>query len=429
MFKFYSAEDKIRVSPKTSYREDFSAISEMAFDNAPNVFLKDDEDSIEYESVYGGKIFEKIDARVDSVITPGTQTNLGDDFKTFIFRQDFPQPYVGEMFKWKNSYWIAINTNNFESIPVSCVVRRCNNVLRWISEDGSVIEEPCIIAYEIWEGTNYSNQNLTLTAGYIKLFCQKNTLTNKIKPNKRFIFGNKDRRECYKVHGNGIRNFLNEETFDDDSHSFLEFTLAADYINYTTDDLENGIADFYENDFSIYLNLSEITQSIGFSTQIIATVKNFNEDVYPELLWESTNKDVANVDEEGNVTLVSNGECSIVCKMAENSSVSAEVKIHVTDSMIEDYYEVVIEPYVTEILEGEIQNYSCSLYKNGEKQNDIFEFTYSGDVPNNNFEFKVLGENSFSIFNKKKYLNSPLEIVCMSGEHIGSIKVFLKGAW
>lgn len=428
-FRFYDAESAIRVSPKQSYYEDFYAISEMTFDNAPNFFSKEDVDAIEYEILYGAKIFQKVDARVDAVINPGTQTNLGDDFKTFIFRQDFPRPYVGEMFKWKDSYWIAINTNNFESIPISCVARRCNNVLRWIDENGAIIEEPCIIAYEIWEGTNYSNQNLTLTAGYIKLFCQKNALTNTIKPNQRFIFGNKQRRECYKVHGNGIRNFLNQETFNDESYSFLEFTLAADYVNKTTDNLEYGIADFYKSDFNIYLNISEITQPIGFTTQILATVKNFDEEVYPDLVWESSNPEIASVDEDGNVELISNGECSIFCYLYDNKYVRSEVKVTVTESQESEFYEVVVSPYVTDILEGETQMYSCELYKNGEKQDSTFEFTYAGNVPEENFEFKVFENNSFSLTNKKKYLDSPVEIICMSGENVGSINVLLKGAW
>lgn len=429
MFKFYEAEDKIRVSPKNSYREDFAAISDMAFDNAPNVFLKDDEDFLEYEKVYGEKVFDKVDVRVDSVISPGTQVNLGDDFKTFIFKQDFPPPYVGQMFRWQNSYWIAINTNNFESVTISCVARRCNNVLRWVNDDGGIVEEPCILAYEIWEGTNYAAQNVTLTAGYIKLFCQKNKITNQIVPNKRFLFGNKQRRECYKVHGNGIRNFLNSQTLDDESVSLLEFTMGADYINKTTDDVENGIADRFENKIEMTFDTGDFEQSIGFSKQIIATVKNNGSEVYPELVWSTSDESCVKVDNSGNVELISSGNANVRCSLKNNESVFCEINITVTENISKEEYEVVISPNTTEIFEGEKQGYTCYLYKNAEKQNDSFEFTFETNIPSENFKFYVNNGNTFTVENIKKYMGEYLKVICQSGQNVGFINIELKGAW
>lgn len=428
-FRFYNAESAIRVSPKQSYREDFEAISEMAFDNAPNVFLKSDKNHVEYELEYGKKVFAPVDVRVDSVVNAGTQTNLGDDFKTFIFRQDFPAPHYGQMFKWQNNYWIVINTNNYESIPISCVVRRCNNVLRWMNEDGGVFEEPCILAYNIMESTNYTNSNVVLTAGSLKAYCQKNSETNTIFSNQRFLFGNKDHRECYKVQGNGVRNFINIETENDDSPSYIELDLGADYVNYDTDDVENGIADRYNDYFDISCEISEISQIVGFSEQIEVTVKKNGEIVYPELIWESENEEIANVDEEGNVNLVSSGQTKIKCSLKNNSALYIMIEVNVVEATVENSYEIIISPNETSVLEGEEQKYSCYLYKNNVKQEDSFEFSVTGNVPQSNYKFFVYDGNTFGILNIKKYLSEDLKIICKSGEHIQTFNISLKGAW
>lgn len=431
-FKFYKASSKISVPPKISYREDFEAISDMAFDNAPNVFLKEEENHIEVERVFGTKVFEPVDARVDSVVSAGANTNVSDDFKTFIFRQDFGEsPRYGQLFKWMGSFWIVINTNNFESIPISCVVRRCNNMLRWVNESGGVFMEPCVLDYNISGGTNSKGEFVTLPSGYIKAYCQCNDSTNSIKPNQRFLFGNKQHRECYKVTGNGIRNFINLETDNDESFSLTELTLLADYVNNDTDDILNGVADFFETSFQISTNFNQITQNVGFYTQLLATVKRNGEEVYPDVKWTSMNEKIATIDSDGLLKLVSDGETKIICSLRDNERVFCEIDIEVSSSNVgnSNGYFIVVAPDTTEIPEGEEQFYDCRLYKDGVKQPDGFTFAVSGDIPEENYKFYVHDENTFSVLNIKKYLGKTLNIICKSGENIDIFEIKLKGAW
>lgn len=431
-FKFYNAFSKISVPPKVSYREDFHAISDMAFDNAPNVFLKEEENHVEVERIFGTKIFEPVDARVDSVVSAGANTNVSDDFKMFMFRQDFGEsPKYGQLFKWENNFWIVINTNNFESIPISCIVRRCNNTLRWTNESGGVFSEPCVLDYNISGGTNSKGDLVTLPSGYIKAYCQCNDITNSIRPNQRFLFGNKYHRECYKVTGNGIRNFINLKTDNDESFSLIEITLLADYVNDDTDDILNGIADFFETSFQISTNFDQITQNAGFSTQLFAYVKRNGDEIYPDVEWESMNDEIATVDSDGLLKLVSDGETKIICSLKENKKISCEISVKVSDSETENSngYSIFISPNVTEIPEGEEQFYNCKLYKDGIEQSDGFIFSVSGNIPEENYRFYVHDGNTFSILNIKKYLEEPLKIICKSGENIDIFEVKLKGVW
>ena len=142
--KYYNASNKIRQpNPKASYYEDYAAILDMGFENAPNVVY----DEIEYEKTYGEEDFVSIGrVRVDTILNYNTGIILGDDYKTFIFAPEFPViPYYGMKFKWKGSYWLVINTNSYASVPVSAEVRRCNNVLRFFNKNGEKVYEPCIM--------------------------------------------------------------------------------------------------------------------------------------------------------------------------------------------------------------------------------------------------------------------------------------------
>ena len=143
---------------------------DMGFANAPNVF-----NDVQYETVYGEKSFTTAEmVRVDAVFEPTTGQNLGDDFKRFIFPSGFSEPYVGEMFIWKNNYWLGIKSDNYQSLGKSLVCRRCNNTLRWKDEYGNTIVEPCIIANKLLEAADYKTSQMVTIAGYIKVYCQRN---------------------------------------------------------------------------------------------------------------------------------------------------------------------------------------------------------------------------------------------------------------
>jgi hypothetical protein len=221
--KSYLAGSVIRTSPVTSYSSDFTAISDMAFSNAPNLFA-----DVQYETTYGSKTYTTLaQVRVDAVINVTTGKNLGDDFKRFIFDSTFTSPYVGQLFKWKSNYWLGINSDNYQSLSKSLICRRCNNVLCWKDEFDTLITEPCILNYDLGEAADYTTSQMVMAAGFIKLLCQRNVNTNTIQPNKRFLFGVPTNRSAYKVYGNGRKIFLNSQTEDETSPTISEFYMGS----------------------------------------------------------------------------------------------------------------------------------------------------------------------------------------------------------
>jgi hypothetical protein len=79
---------------------------------------------------------------------------------------------------------------------------------------------------------------------------------------------------------------------------------------------------------NIELSQTELSVKVGGSLQLSATVLPeyaSNKDVK----WESSNADIATVDETGKVVAVAVGTCTITCSAADGSGVKAECKVTV----------------------------------------------------------------------------------------------------
>lgn len=203
---------------------------------------------IEEENIIGSGSFVTSKVRLTSALDVLTQTRLGDDFKRILFPDITHPVFVGKKYIFSDNTWIGWNVENIKTLTSSLTVRRCNNVLRWMSISGSTVySEPCAIEYEI-SGTdnNMSSDNLVTPNGAIKVYLQQNSKTDTITENRRFIIGNPDKWVAFRVAGGGIRNFLNTSTYDNESSKLLELKMETDYVNESVDDLVNGIADRYQ---------------------------------------------------------------------------------------------------------------------------------------------------------------------------------------
>jgi len=422
-YKKYSDAFFEYIPPKDELRSRFDESFEDWIDNAPNVF-----DDIQYEATYGERDFEYIKGRVDSVINPTTGQKLGDDFKNFIFSNSSSPVFTGKLFKWKENYWIAVNANTYESVSNNCVVRRCNNMLKWIDKTGSIISEPCIMIETVKQSNDYTGDKLTTVSGFTGLFCQRNANTNMIVSNQRFLFGTKGNRKAFKIFGDGIKNFLNSETENDNSPSVTELTIGGAFVYPDIDDLENGIANRFLDNFTLKINDVDFTDLVGVEKQLEAIVKK--EDIVMEspLTWNSSDNKVVFVDDYGNIKLLKSGEAYITCGLENNDIVSDSIKITVALSKA-DCYEVMVDPDIDGIKEGNRQLFTVNLYKNDIKQEDSFIFTEVSDIPSNNYSFTIVDDNSFIVENKKAYFVDPISIECVSGEYSRTVVIDLKGGW
>lgn len=426
--KYYEANSKIRQpNPKASYYADYDAIIDMGFENAPNIVY----DEIEYEQTYGKNDFRFINrVRVDTVLEYNTGIILGDDYKTFIFDSNFKvEPYVGMKFRWKDNYWLVINTNSVVSVPTSAEVRRCNNVLRFFDKLGQKIYEPCILDYTLRFSNNHDTAEIITGKGEQKIWAQRNTRVSILKPNDRFLFGTPEQRVSFRIYGGGIKNYLNGSTMDDNSPSLSEFYVEHYELNPEFDDLKNGFANAYLNEVRVEISNQKTTLNVGEQDVLTTKVyKGTNEIKSASILWKTMNSKVATV-KNGVVTATGVGKTTITATI-EGTDISTSINVSVVSEPQEVTYELLIEPSIDYVLQGRAQKFFVNLYKNGIKQNDRVYFAdISVGVPYNKYEIQVEEDNAFTLVNKGMYMKGPVSIKCSSGEYEMTVNIMLRGLY
>lgn len=388
--------------------------------------------TIQEETSVGSGQYQNVDVRVNNLINPTTADNSEDDFKKLIFPDLDHSVNLGRLYLFDDNYWITINVDKIKTLAQTVIVRRCNNVLRWIDEQtGALYEEPCSIGYLIKENRDYSTAGsaIVVPSGMVDCFFQINTRTNKIKPNQRFLFGNPNNWTAYRTEGGGINNFNNQKTLDNNSATLGRYSLSADFINEQADNLTLGIANAYTNVYEITLNQSTGSGSTGQTIQLEATVTLNGETVTRNVTWASSNTTVATVSSVGLVTILATGNSTITCSLENNNTVSATCVIAGTGSPV-DNYQVIFSPDSNYVLEGAEKTWTVYLYKNNVQQIDTFTFSLdSNTVPATNYTYTVLGGNSFKIKNITRFLTDSLEITATSGAYNKTITVALRGAW
>ena len=82
---------------------------------------------------------------------------------------------------------------------------------------------------------------------------------------------------------------------------------------------------------SIELNKTSLTLKVNRTVSLTAEVRPSYAD-NPEVVWESSNKSIAQVSGKGGVTAMAVGTCTITCRAADGSGVKAECQVTVSDA-------------------------------------------------------------------------------------------------
>jgi hypothetical protein len=412
-------------TPKQDYIDLFQETLNSQFYNSSDWW------TIQEENPFGSLTYDTIDVRINHVINAETGIKLGDDWKTVLFREIDHNVQLGKIYSFDDNLWLTVNTEFLKNLTGTCTIRRCNNYLRWIDEPtGAIYSEPCSIDYLIKEPRDYATAGSAMVtpSGYIQVKAQFNERTNLIKPNQRFLFGNSSNWTAYKMVGTGVNNFNNLKTNDNLSSGVLLLEMVANYVNYETDDVVNGIADAQQNVYALSINETSINGSTGTVIPLTTTITYNGLTVVRNVVWSSSNPLIATVSSTGNVTLVANGSCVITATMEGNSAADT-CPVTVTATPVLNK-KVVISPAKNFVLEGDTQSYSVFLYTNDVIQADAFTITCVQNlVPSANFIFTQTDANHFSVKNIKRDLASNLLINCVSGLNSNSIVILLKGAW
>ena len=304
--------------------------------------------------------------------------------------------------------------------------------MRWIDAIGGLYVVPCTFGDPlIRENRDYATTGSAVVnvSGTIEIIAQFNEKTNTIKPNQRFLFGNPNNWHSFKIFGGGVNSFNLMNTNDFFSTGLLRLTLGANQDNSENDDLVRGIADVLQEVHVVSITESNLKMNAGnqYSLSVETTLNGRTVD--RDYTWVSNDESVAIVSNDGLVTAKQSGGARIYCYLKNNSEVfdycDVIVDIEPTENAI-----IIVEPLINYILQTTSQTFTVYLEKNGQQQSDAFIFTIiSPNVPSDNYVFTVLSDNSFSVENKKMYLNEPLIVNCVSGSYVKNISIQLKGGW
>ena len=186
------------------------------------------------------------------------------------------------------------------------IFKKCNYTLKWIM-DGKYYETPSIVT----NNTKYtlgiksqSSSGLTEADGMFGVIISYNDIVKKIPLGKRFIV-NGQAWEVTQLDHSSVPNVL--------SILLGETSKVSE-----NDDLENEIADRWVHNYTISLNSTSQSIEETSTYQLNPVVKDNNQEISNEnVVYESSNPEIATVDKNGLVTALKEGNCVISCSIGE----------------------------------------------------------------------------------------------------------------
>lgn len=352
------------VSERAKYSSDFIQAKVQGLDNS---------DFYRYLTTY---------VRLSDMHSSPTITQPTDETKNILFAEEkidyFP---IGAKFETMGSTWICTNPSNLSSVNANAVVRRCNTSYNLYDYYGNILTEPIVLEKITMVGNdNDKPQNLVMMDGYFNVICQLNDNTKQLGLNQRIILGSK------AYHITGFNDFYQEFSGNYDSTHILHFTVRIEEPN-QNDDVPNHIANGKTYGFTAQIIGGEKELLVGETLDLSAVFIKRNGDNTAEVQpteeyqitweWESSNREILTVNENGQVTAVASGTAQITATLAQNTAVTATVKLVVA--------EVVNEPYVAlnGIIPQSIEQYdtatlAATFYENGVATDKPIAWTFSG---------------------------------------------------
>ena len=229
--KYYDSFMATAKTPVELWKEHTQQFLNENFINSSNYL------TVGRETGFGTLEFECVSARVMSVLDSKVGDKINDDFKTIFFDDLEYKPPLGARFSFDNNIWIVYSTDNYNSLNSACYIRRCNNTINSLDENGNVHQEPCVIDLKPTRSGFIEDLSMWTPNSRQIIMYQKNDWTKHLDVNSRIMFSNK----VYRI---GVSlDFNRTETFNKDSINFVTAYLDNDLLN-EFDNLELQIEDY-----------------------------------------------------------------------------------------------------------------------------------------------------------------------------------------
>ena len=305
------------------------------------------------------------------------------DFVRLFYKDlNHKQNYKGQYYKFAldgehEETYICYDRMNLSTLTADFKVVRCNNVLTWRDEYGNIITLPCYLGTDVTSTNNLIGKDGIVPNARLIILIQANEFTKSIVKNQRFMF---EHSTAFKVEE--VNNYMQEQGTDG------QVTCVKIYINYSAitpnDNVELNICDYYDVGYTVEINQDNIEQINGFNGTLTATVKNLNEVVENmEIVWESNDKTVVTIDNEGNYNIVGlDGDKAIIsCYLKENKEIKDSIEIQVVNTVVNDRLIVVNPNEVNLLKERQSIVFIPKVYNQGKELTDNVICVPSGAKP------------------------------------------------
>ena len=367
--------DRIVQTPKEYYQGLVQATINDQWINTTQLFTIKEQSALPFVDEY-----TEYEAWVDVISDNLINTSkVYSDFVKVLFKDIDQKPnYKGQYYKINldgehEEYYICYDKMNRLSqvSDFNCV--RCNNVLTWVDEYGKILTMPCYLGTDISSTNNLVSKDGIVPNTRLIILVQANEYTMSIVKNQRFMF---QHSTAFKVEE--VNNYMQEQETDG------QVTCVKMYVDYSailpSDNKELNICDYYKTNYTLTIDQNDIEQTNGFSGQLTATVKDGNDIVDVPLKWSTNDSDVVEIDEQGNYQVI--GEIGsmgqITCSMADNESIYDTITIKVVDDYLPEKKIIINPNNITELNQGQVIDFDCGVYIEGEKQDDIVTCVPSG---------------------------------------------------
>ena len=414
---FNEAYDTYMVQDNESYYREFTQNSiDFIFDDSTLVR------TVKEESYPFNGDYIDYQCHVDTISDVSVNTTkVSGNYLSLIFRDCSHKNRRGQKYLYEDKPYLCFDkTEDLSEISRTKIIK-CNNKISWIDkESGKIITEPIFIGFEM-SATN-SNVTKDSTVEQRRLICliQGNEYTKDIVENQRFLLS---KTKAFKVTQSYDINL------DDISEEYS--SMITLYIEWSSvlpqDNKELLVADYYQSNYKLSINSTDLSLSTGATGQLTSTVLlNDTAITNVPVQWSTSDVDVITIDSQGNYYVIgSNGSTAVLtCSMVGHAEVSDSINLSVVATPI-IAKELVVNPNGTvSVLQGREQTISYGVYSNGVLQSDVVTI-----VPNwtntNNYTL-TYGTNNVKIKNVLKS-TTPLALTFTSGVMTQVVTIKLGG--
>lgn len=281
----------------------------------------------------------------------------------------------GAMLKYNDNTWVVYKGKNIAPVHGSAIVRRCNAVIHVLDWYGNIVDVPMSYAKMGTLGNaTHATENTITSKNYMSCICQLNEYSWEFEENTRIILG----KTAYAMRG--LDNFTREFTDDPDSIHLLTFTIERTELQ-PYDSVEHQVADYDGFSWQIDVNWNN-SMTVGTTQTLLVSSRRNGEavtdtDEHPiNYFFESSDEDVATVDENGVVTGVGEGMVSIKVILAQNTDVWQTVDISVPSPMHENVaFTSTIPTFLHEL---DAITVSAAYFEDGVATADSVDITFFG---------------------------------------------------